>query len=81
MNNNKIKCEKFIKEFSELFNKYDLYYEIDYDRIVTIYDRKTDKPKITCFDMDDDDFSTSGFYVDNDNSRTFISYEIKEDKC
>lgn len=74
----KNKYEKFMKEFSELFNKYNLYYEIDYDRIVTLYDRKTDKKVITCFDMDSDDFSTSGFYVDNDNSRTFISYEIEE---
>lgn len=73
------KYEKFMKEFSELFNKYNLYYEIVYDTL-NIYDKKTDKKVITCFDMDYDDFSTSGFYVDNDNSRTFISYEIKEDK-
>lgn len=77
----KNKYEKFIEEFSKLFNKYDLLYEIDYDRIVTLYDRKTEKPKITCFEMDDDDFSTSGFYVNNDVSRTFISYKMEEDKC
>ena len=76
-NNEEIKCEKFIKEFSELFNKYDLYYEVYYDTI-NIYDKKSDKKVITCFDMDDDDFSTSGFYINNDNSRTFISYEMED---
>ena len=73
----KNKYEKFMKEFSELFKKYNLYYVIYYDETLYIYDKKTDKKVITCFDMDCDDFSTSGFYVDNDNSRTFISYEIE----
>ena len=78
--NDKIKCENFIKELSKLFNKYNFYYEIDYDRIVNIIDKKTDKKVITCFDLDYDDFSTSCFYVDNkDDSREFITYS-KEDK-
>lgn len=74
----KNKYEKFMKEFSELFKKYNLYYVIYYDETLYIYDKKTDKKVITCFEMDDDDFSTSGFYVNNDGSRTFISYEIEE---
>lgn len=76
-NNDEIKYENFIKEFSELFDKYALYYEIDYDRIVTIYDRKTNKPKITYFEMDEIG-RTDGFYVDKDDYRVFISYD-KED--
>lgn len=76
-NNDETKYKNFIKEFSELFNKYDLYYEIDYDRIVTIYDRKTEKPKITCFEMDEIG-CTDGFYVDKDDYRIFITYS-KED--
>lgn len=76
--NDKIKYENFIKEFTELFNKYDLCYEIDYDRIVTLYDVKTQKPKITCFEMDET-WWTSGFYVDNkDDSREFITYSKEE---
>ena len=76
----KNKYEKFIKEFSKLFNKYNLYYVIDYDETLDIYDKKSNKRVISCFDMDDDDFSTSGFYINNDNSRTFISYTIEENK-
>lgn len=76
----KNKYENFIKEFSELFAKYNLYYEVYYDGTINIYDKKTNKKVISCFDMDYDDFSTSGFYVNNDNERTFISYEIEENK-
>lgn len=74
----KNKYEKFIEEFSKLFNKYNLYYVIDYDETLDIYDKKSNKRVISCFDMDDGDFSTSGFYINNDNSRTFISYTIEE---
>lgn len=74
----KNKYEKFMKEFSELFKKYNLYYVIYYDETLYIYDKKTHKKVITCFEMDDDDFSTSGFYVNNDGSRTFISYELED---
>ena len=76
-NNDEIKYDNFIKEFTELFNKYDLYYEIDYDRIITLYDRKTEKPKITCFEMDETGV-TSGFYVDKDNYRIFKAYSKEE---
>ena len=69
---------QFIKDFTNLFNKYNFYYEIDYDRIVNIIDKKTEKEVITCFEMDDNYF-TSGFYVNNDKVRTFISYEIEEE--
>lgn len=76
-NNDETKYNNFIKEFSKLFDKYNLYYEIDYDRIVTIYDRKTKEPKITCFEMDEIG-RTDGFYVDKDDYRVFITY-YKED--
>lgn len=65
---------QFIKDFTNLFNKYNFYYEIDYDRIVKIIDKKTEKEVITCFEMDEDYF-TSGFYVNTDNTRIFITYE------
>ena len=66
--------KNFIKEFTELFKKYNLYYEIDYDRIVNIIDKKTGKEVITCFEMDDNYF-TSCFYVTKDNFREFIAYD------
>ena len=68
---------QFIKDFTDLFNKYNLYYEIDYDRIIDIIDKKTGKEVITCFEMDDNYF-TSGFYSNNDNTKTFIDYEIED---
>lgn len=68
---------QFIKDFTDLFNKYNFYYEIDFDRIVNIIDKKTGKEIITCFEMDED-YIISGFYVNIDNTKTFITYESEK---
>ena len=65
-----IKANDFINELAELFHKYNYIYEIDYDRIISILDKDSEKIIISSLDLIDDVFS--GFYHESENSFIFI---------
>lgn len=66
-----IKANSFIKELEELFHKYNYIYEIDYDRIVSILDKDSEKIIISSLDLIDGCFS--GFYHEDENNYIFIT--------
>lgn len=73
---NQIKANAFINELAELFNKYNYIYEIDYDRIVSILDKDSEKIIISSLDLIDGCFS--GFYhEDEDNFIFIVSNEVE----
>ncbi len=66
-----IKAEAFINELAELFHKYNFIYEIDYDRIVSILDKDSEKIIISSLDLIDG--CVSGFYHEDENNFIFIA--------
>ena len=65
-----IKANAFINELAELFHKYNYIYEIDYDRIVSILDKDSEKVIISSLDLIDN--CVSGFYHEDENNFIFI---------
>lgn len=70
-NKDQIKANDFLNELAELFNKYNYIYEIDYDRIVSILDKDTEKIIISSLDLIDGCFS--GFYHESEDTYDFIA--------
>lgn len=66
-----MKANAFINELAELFNKYNYIYEIDYDRIVSILDKDSEKIIISSLDLIDGCFS--GFYHEDEDNFIFIA--------
>lgn len=76
---NQIKATSFITELKELFHKYNYIYEIDYDRIVSILDKDSEKIIISSLDLIDGCFS--GFYHENENTYIFITSNEEWNRC